>query len=128
VKSVDPSFLRLAALAACAGLISLVVACGAAPATTPVGTAAVTVELGAEGVAFDQELLTVPAGSSFAIRFENRDTAPHNVTIRGSAPQFVGETFSGPAERTYQVPALAAGEYEFICDLHPEMKGTLVSR
>jgi plastocyanin len=128
VRTVEPSFLRLAALSALAGLMTLVVACGAAPATTPAGTAAVVVELGAEGIAFDRDRLTVPAGAPFAIRFDNRDTAPHNVTVRGSGPLFVGETFSGPAERTYQVPALAAGEYEFICDLHPEMRGTLASQ
>ncbi len=26
---------------------------------------------------------------------------------------------------TYSVPALAAGSYVFICDIHPDMKGTL---
>jgi plastocyanin len=25
----------------------------------------------------------------------------------------------------YQVPALAAGTYSFVCEVHPDMKGTL---
>jgi plastocyanin len=27
--------------------------------------------------------------------------------------------------RTYDVPALAAGTYEFVCTVHPNMRGTL---
>ena len=29
---------------------------------------------------------------------------------------------------TYQVPALAAGTYTFICDVHPDMKGTIIAQ
>ena len=120
---------RISRLAlALAALGAIVAACGGTPpAGTPAGTPAATVEIAADNLAFDRDVLTVPAGAPFAIRFENRESAPHNVSIHDSAPLFTGEIFSGPAERTYQVPALAAGEYRFLCDLHPEMQGTVVS-
>jgi hypothetical protein len=53
-----------------------------------------------------------------------------NVTILqpgSDATLFVGEVFGGPASRTYDVPALRAGEYPFRCDVHPEMAGTLIA-
>ena len=28
---------------------------------------------------------------------------------------------------TYAVPALAAGTYPFICEVHPDMKGTITA-
>jgi plastocyanin len=34
--------------------------------------------------------------------------------------------FAGPGKRTYQVPGLAAGNYAFMCEVHPTtMKGVL---
>lgn len=86
-----------------------------------------TVEIAADNLAFDRDVLTVPAGAPFAIHFENREAPPHNVSIHDTQPLFTGEIFSGPGERTYQVPPLAAGEYVFLCDVHPEMRGTVVS-
>ena len=117
----------LIATLALAGLSASVIACGGGPQAAPSGTPAATIQLAADNLEFDQEVLTVPAGSPFAIRFENREAPPHNVSIHGDSPLFVGETFSGPDERLYQVPALAAGEYTFLCDVHPDMRGTVVS-
>ena len=39
--------------------------------------------------------------------------------------KFKGDVFNGVATRQYQVPALAAGDYPFICTVHPTMTGTL---
>lgn len=117
----------LIATLALAGLAASVVACAGAPPTAPSGTPAATIQLAADNLEFDQDVLTVPAGAPFAIRFENREGLPHNVSIHDDSPLFVGETFSGPDERLYQVPALPAGEYTFLCDVHPNMRGTVVS-
>ncbi len=38
---------------------------------------------------------------------------------------FKGDIITGPAQALYQVPALPAGTYQFVCTVHPIMVGTL---
>jgi cytochrome c oxidase subunit 2 len=89
------------------------------------------VELSATGVEFGTEELEVPAGVPFILRFEITDGQNHNVAILppgGGDPLFTGEIFQGPDVREYIIPALAAGEYQFICDVHPTtMIGTMIA-
>jgi plastocyanin len=40
---------------------------------------------------------------------------------------FLGDVFPGIETRTYDVPALAAGEYAFLCTVHPTMNGVLIA-
>ena len=73
---------------------------------------------------------SAPAGKPFQIHFKNEDQGtPHNVAIHTGSPTgpevFKGEIFPGPGERTYDVPALQAGTYGFVCSVHPNMTGTL---
>ena len=126
----SPAFGRPGARAviAVAALAIVALGCGGEPAGTPLSTPAVTLDLAAQNIQFDRAELTAPAAVPFAIWFDNREGAPHNVSIHGDGAVFVGEIFSGPAQRIYHVPALAAGEYRFVCDLHPNMTGTLVTQ
>ena len=98
---------------------------GASPSTGTGGS----VTLVAQDFAFDQTELIVPAGEGFTLIFENRDWAPHNVSIAGAGgvTRFSGEIFGGVATRQYQVPALPAGRYHFRCDVHTDMSGELVA-
>jgi plastocyanin len=97
----------------------------APPPAAPSGGAVIT----AQNVAFDRAELVVPAGQPFKLLFENREGAPHNVTIYddGAPPLFVGETFGGPGSRTYEVPSIPAGTHKFRCDVHPQMMGTVTA-
>ena len=109
----------------------LVAACGAEamtgpPPTAPPGGAVIV----AARIAFDRTEIDVPAGQAFELLLENRDAIPHNVAIVGAdgKPVFVGEIFSGPGARTYEVPTLAPGRYTFRCDVHPlSMVGEVVA-
>jgi plastocyanin len=85
-------------------------------------------KLAALNIAFDQAELAAPADVEFQIEFDNQDAGiPHNVEIKDANGQsvFKGEIFNGVAVKTYDVPALAAGTYQFICTVHPNMIGTL---
>jgi plastocyanin len=115
-----------AVLAACSGA-------SAAPgqqSTPPAGnTGGATVAVVAKDIKFVTPAVTVKAGAAFAIDFDNQDGAPHNIAISdaGGAKVFKGDIVSS-SKVTYQVPALAAGTYSFICEVHPDMKGTITAQ
>ncbi len=93
----------------------------------------VTIKLSAQGIAFDTDTLEVPANTPFKIEFTNNDAGiPHNVAIHEGTPTgpavWTGEIFSGVETRTYEVPALPAGTYGFVCTVHPNMTGTLTAK
>jgi plastocyanin len=102
---------------------ALTLGCGGPSA--PTASPAVTVSLSARDSKFESLVLQVAPGTPFAIAFTNYDSIPHNVTIQGTPTRMSGEIFSGPGERTYVFPALTAGDYGFVCDVHPEMVGEL---
>jgi len=88
------------------------------------------VMISALGIKYEQATVTAPAGVPFQIVFDNKDAGtPHNVAIHlgGStgAELFKGTIFNGIESRTYDVPALDAGQYAFVCTVHPTMIGTL---
>ena len=97
------------------------------PAGSPV-TAGATLHIAAQNIAFDTDHLEAPAGQAFVLEFANNDPGvPHNVEIKNASgtSMFKGQIITGPAKMSYQVPALAAGSYMFLCDVHPNMTGTL---
>lgn len=97
-----------------------------APASeAPSGT---VLQLAAQNIAFDKAELSAPADQPFQIEFANNDAGiPHNVEIKDGSGGvvFLGDIFNGVETRTYDVPALPAGTYTFICTVHPNMTGTL---
>jgi plastocyanin len=85
----------------------------------------VTVE--AKDIAFIQATWSAPADKPFKLAFDNEDNGvPHNVTLKDSsgAEVFKGEIFNGVETRVYDVPALPAGQYTFVCSVHSNMTGT----
>jgi plastocyanin len=81
-------------------------------------------------ISFETSTLIVPAGRPFDLVFHNKQAGvPHNVQIDDSSARtntlFNGEHVTGVADITYHVPAIAAGDYYFLCEIHPNMNGTL---
>ena len=104
----------------------------AEPSGSPASSGApgASVSIIASGIAFTTTSVTAPADAPFAIVFENQDdSVPHDVAIDDASGTrvFEGETFPGVDVRDYNVPALAAGEYTFVCTVHPNMTGTLTA-
>ncbi|MGI8658943.1 MAG: cytochrome c oxidase subunit II [Candidatus Limnocylindria bacterium] len=85
------------------------------------GDCATTIEIKANDTAFDIGEFDAPADTPFCIAFENLEDIPHNVAIYdGGEALFNGEILNTAGSITYQVPALPAGDYRFICDVHPQ--------
>ncbi len=139
VKHYKLGFLTLIALAA----MALFVGCSSSPSTTttsagatsttPAQGGAVSIDLTAQNLAFDKTTITVPAGASVTINFNNKDTGvSHNFALytdsSASSSIFVGQTVAGPGTTTYKFTAPSkAGSYFFRCDVHPtQMTGTFI--
>ncbi len=113
-------------LAACSSTSAAPASTNQPPAGSPSADAVTVV---AKDIAFQTTAVTVKAGSPVSIVFDNQDGAPHNMAITDANGQgvFKGEIVSN-SKVTYTVPALAAGTYTFICEVHPNMKGTITAK
>ena len=91
---------------------------------TPAETRTVTVDLVAQGNAFDKQIITVPAGARVVISFINQDRIPHNVSVYESRQArkviYYGRIINGTQTVQYEFTAPEQpGTYFFRCDLHP---------
>jgi plastocyanin len=100
-------------------------AASAPAASAPAGDAIVVT---AKDLKFSTASITAPAGEPFQIVLDNQEGAPHNIAIKDAsgAVVFKGEVVASK-QVTNNIPALAAGAYEFLCEVHPDMKGTLTA-
>lgn len=124
---------RLSNVLALVALSAALVACSGAAAADATGTPAPTsvpasggVSIVAKDIRFQTTQVSAKPGAAFTIEFDNQDGAPHNIAISDAsgAKVFGGEIVT-QSKVTYQIPALAAGTYTFICEVHPDMKGTI---
>ncbi len=101
------------------------------------GGDAATDSISAEALAFSTDKIAVPADSETDFTFDNKDSAPHNIYIypddaAADGPVddealFQGEDVLGGESTTYSFPALKAGDYPFLCRIHPAMRGVLTA-
>lgn len=117
------------------GLVALAavsVACSgasAAPSDGPVATPpADAVVIVAKDLAWQPTAVTVKAGEPVTIVMDNQEDAPHNLYVKDStgADVFKGEIVS-KQQITYEIEPLTPGSYPFICEVHPDMKGTITA-
>lgn len=95
------------------------------------------VEIVAMNIEFEPQEVTLPAEGEVSILFRNQDrNIPHNVAIYPESeeqpatdqPVFKGEVFDGVDQMvyTFEAPDEQTGTYYFMCDVHPQMLGTVV--
>ena len=75
---------------------------------------------------FDPLEVSVPAGATVRLTFVNESTVPHNLTFGEPINAATATTVAPGEEETIEFVAPEAGEYEFVCTLHPGMEGTLI--
>lgn len=115
---------RAAALLCAAALALTVAACGSdddsgAGGGLPQGDVTIT----AKNIDWSTDELEAPADTDFRIVIDNQDQGvQHNLDIKET--DFKTELEAGKNARVLQIN-LPAGEYEYVCDLHPNMRGTL---
>ena len=74
-----------------------------------------------EGTAYHPATLTIKRGDT--VEWVNQDPFPHTVT---AAPAFDSKNIA--AGKSWRYTAKTAGEYSYVCLLHPNMKGTVEVR
>ena len=75
---------------------------------------------------FDPTEIVVPAGATVRLTFVNESTMPHNLTFGDPINAATEVIVDAGAEETIEFVAPEAGEYTYVCTLHPGMDGTLV--
>jgi plastocyanin len=82
------------------------------------------VTLVADDLRWDTDCLRAPPGP-LTIEVDNRDDGQnHNVHLPDAPGSPATELAPGPSQQELEVD-LASGAYEFVCDIHPNMVGTL---
>ena len=69
--------------------------------------------------------MTVTAGTTVRLTFVNESTVPHNLTFGEPINAATANIVQPGAEETIEFTAPEAGEYTYVCTLHPGMEGTL---
>ncbi len=122
---------RLAQVLGLVAVVVIAVACGSTPApatSAPAGSPAAGdgIVVVAKDLAFVTGSITAPAGEDFQVTLDNQDSAPHNFAIKDAsgATLYKGEIVTS-TKAANNVPAMAAGTFQFFCEVHPNMTGTL---
>ena len=112
-------------------LVAAACSSGAAPTATPAGAAGATATkppagggatVAIQGFAFSPASITVAKGT--AITWTNKDSAAHTVTATDPAGAFNSGSLSSGA--SFSFTFTTAGTFNYVCNFHPSMKGTVV--
>jgi hypothetical protein len=83
------------------------------------------VTVAAAGIAWDVDCLEARADEALTITVDNQDDGvQHNLHLTDAPGDPATELEPGPVTQELDV-TLPAGDYEFVCDIHPNMVGTL---
>ena len=95
----------------------------AVQAVVPAATTTIT----ARNLEFEQTTVAMKAGVPLRLVLQNEDAGiPHNILVRGGGTD-IGKTeiVTGIARAELSFGPLPPGEYAFLCEIHPNMAGTI---
>jgi len=92
---------------------------GGGSVCTSVNATKLTGTLTVKDFAFHPNCFSVASGSTISVA--NRDGRGHNFTVKGTDVA-VGLSGGGTGKATAPAP----GTYDFLCTIHPGMKGTII--
>ena len=128
-------FWRIALMLLTVSIIAIAAsACGGNSAASPPPKTntdgSITYYLKADKLKFDTSRITVPAGASVTIVFNNAETVQHNFALYQDSTAasaifrggYIGKTTTN---YTFTAPS-QPGTYYFKCDLHPDMNGQFI--
>jgi plastocyanin len=112
-------------------LAAITTACSGASAGSPTPAPSVPTDaivIVAKDLAFQPTEVAAPADEPFTIVLDNQEDLPHNIQVKDStgADVFTGEIIN-IGQVSNEIPALAAGSYTFLCQVHPDMTGTITA-
>jgi plastocyanin len=97
--------------------------CGGQQASTPPASTS-SPAVSVRNLAFTPASVTVPVGGKVVWRFED-GSIPHTVTADANS---FGSAPNGLTSGTFEHSFGQAGTYDYHCDFHPTMKGTVTVR
>jgi plastocyanin len=86
------------------------------------GASSANADIVTKDFAFVPAELTATAGEEASFELANEDDTEHNITIKDLG---VDEDVDAGGTTTVTVTADEAGDYDFFCEYHPDMTGTL---
>ncbi|CAN5434618.1 hypothetical protein BH20CHL6_BH20CHL6_17650 [soil metagenome] len=102
---------------------------GESPAASqPPDSGSVEITIGTDE---EQQLMFVPdaaeapTGAAVTLTFQNVSQAPHNLTVNDPIEAATDTIVEPGASQTLEFTAPEAGDYTFVCTLHPGMDGVL---
>ena len=109
-------------------LVSAACSSGSASPTPPASIPADAIVVTAKDLAFQPTEVAAPADAAFTLVLDNQEDVPHNIAIKDAtgAVVFKGEIIN-KGQEVNEIPALAAGSYPFLCEVHPNMTGTITA-
>lgn len=93
---------------------------GAAPQATDAQAGSGDAEVAMVGMAFEPDTVTVGVGQS--VTWVNQDSVSHNAVADDGSWKTDIFGADGSATVTFDTP----GTYQYVCTLHPNMKGTVI--
>ncbi len=80
-------------------------------------------------LAWSTPCLRAPAGVPLTVAIDNRDVrVNHNLHVPLAPGSPATPLEAGPVTQRLELPPLDPGDYEYLCDIHPTMVGTLEVR